>query len=217
MLCAVTKWEKAGDGRNRKWCLVVWFPSAQLMYGRSRTTSLQKPLRAGWDDITARKMDLYVTNSILWQAGSWRHERNSINLHLHCDCQGIYRWEALGLFQILCSSLCFLSVLMLSGQLYPVLLVLTCDTAKSVTGLCRGAYGHHSAFSNVAIQSPVPWDCVEDAAPLWNWSYHAMMQWLLTAHFNEAGFSLWSGKGGLFLTRAIGQPKCADWECLVSV
>lgn len=161
MLCAVTKWEKAGDGRNRKWCLVVWFPSAQLMYGRSRTTSLQKPLRAGWDDITARKMDLYVTNNILWQAGSWRHERNSINLHLHCDCQGIYRWEALGLFQILCSSLCFLSVLMLSGQLYPVLLVLTCDTAKSVTGQrsLQTSFSFQQCGNTVSCPMGLRWRC----------------------------------------------------------
>lgn len=56
----------------------------------------------------------------------------------------MYNWEASGQLQGLYSSLCFLSVLMLPGQLYLVLVVLIYDTAtwltaKSKRGLCRGA------------------------------------------------------------------------------
>lgn len=56
----------------------------------------------------------------------------------------MYNWEASGPLQGLYSSLCFLSVLLLPGQLYLVLVVLIYDTAtrltaKSKRGLCRGA------------------------------------------------------------------------------
>lgn len=123
------------------------------------THGLQKHLRekAGYEYIKVSKMDLCVTASVLWQGGSCRHKGNSIifiSSMWHTDCMGIYKWELSGPLQILCFSLHFLSVLMLPDQLCPVLLLLTCDMAKPLTGLCRGANWQHSAFSNV-VSCPV--------------------------------------------------------------
>lgn len=128
---------------------------------------------------------------------------------------GIYNWEASGPLQSLCSSLCFPSVLMLPGHLYLVLVVLIYDTAtlltaKPVTGLCKGADCQvlcRLLFLGTVLKTPI---CFE-MGHIMSW-YNCV----LCDSTCQCG-SGWSGKGGLFIARAISQPKHADCECLMDL
>lgn len=49
------------------------------------------------------------------------------------------------------------------------------------------------------------------------WRHCSTLRWAILAHANVAGFSGWSGKGGLFIARDISQPRHTDCECLMDL